>query len=157
MLLPLILRSLVGALLASPACAHWPVSPRVMITTQFAPERDAWLARRPTLLARNITLPGLSPLFPAVHCEKDGEVCLWVTGEGQINAAASTMALVLSNKFDFQHTYFFITGIAGGDPRTATLGGAAFAKYAVQVAQQYALDAREVRCWPLLAALSTRP
>jgi len=140
-------------LLASSACAQsvksaMPtkvVTPKVMIVTLFSYERNAWLSNRTDLIQHNITLPGLSPLFPQVHCNKQGEVCLFTTGEGQINAAASTMALILSPKFDFTSTYFYVTGIAGGDPRQSSLGDAVFAKYAIQVAQQYALDAREVR------------
>lgn len=27
-------------------------------------------------------MPGISPLFPEVHCTQDGEICQVVTGEG---------------------------------------------------------------------------
>ena len=37
-----------------------------------------------------------------------------------------------------------IAGIAGINPKVATLGSVAFAKYAVQVALQYEFDAREI-------------
>lgn len=33
------------------------------------------------LLAKNITVPGLSPIYPDVHCTADEEVCQIVTGE----------------------------------------------------------------------------
>lgn len=33
------------------------------------------------LLEKNITVPGLSPLFKQVHCTNNEEVCQVVTGE----------------------------------------------------------------------------
>lgn len=53
-------------------------------------------------------------------------------------------ALTFSDLFDFTTTYFLIAGIAGIDPKVATLGSVTFAKYAVQVALQYEFDAREI-------------
>ena len=53
-------------------------------------------------------------------------------------------ALTFSSLFDFTTTYFLIAGIAGIDPKVATLGSVTFAKYAVQVALQYEFDAREI-------------
>ena len=53
-------------------------------------------------------------------------------------------ALTFSSLFDFTSTYFLIAGIAGIDPKVATLGSVTFAKYAVQVALQYEFDAREI-------------
>ena len=53
-------------------------------------------------------------------------------------------ALTFSSLFDFTTTYFLIAGIAGIDPKAATLGSVTFAKYAVQVALQYEFDAREI-------------
>jgi purine nucleoside permease len=46
--------------------------------------------------------------------------------------------------FDLTQTYFFIAGIAGVNPKRATLGSAMFARYAVQVALQYEIDIREL-------------
>jgi purine nucleoside permease len=120
------------------------------------------------LLARNITVPGLSPLYPDVHCTANGEVCQLVTGESgtqykmrcvvefralwltksrrslEINAASSITALTFSPFFSFIKTYFLIAGIAGVNPEVATLGSVTFARYAVQVALQYEFDAREI-------------
>ena len=53
-------------------------------------------------------------------------------------------ALTFSGLFDFTTTYFLIGGIAGINPKVATLGSVTFAKYAVQVALQYEIDAREI-------------
>ena len=38
-------------------------------------------------------------------------VCMFTTGEGEVNAAVSTAALVASEKFDLTKTYFLTTGI----------------------------------------------
>lgn len=67
-----------------------------------------------------------------------------VTGESEINAASSVTALVFSGYFDLEKTYFMIAGIAGVNPEVATLASVTFAKYAVQVALQYEIDAREI-------------
>lgn len=81
-------------------------------------------------------MPGLSPLFPQVHCTRDGHVCQVITGEAglyssflkkcfqihhqtkffladsfffineEINAAATITALTFSRLFDLRLTYF---------------------------------------------------
>ncbi|ORY20307.1 purine nucleoside permease [Naematelia encephala] len=96
-------------------------------------------------LTENITLPGLSPLFPNITCSPSGDICHLTTGEAEINAACSASALVLATKeFDLTKTYFMIAGIAGVNPFTGTLGGVAIARYAVQVALGYEIDARQM-------------
>ncbi|KAK0649047.1 purine nucleoside permease [Cercophora newfieldiana] len=115
----------------------------------FEPEAEVWYRNMPSsglgnLLAVNISTPGLSMLFPHVHCLADYSVCQVTTGEAEINAAATTMALLLSQSFDFRGTYFLLSGIAGVNPKHSTLGGVALARYAVQVALQHELDAREM-------------
>jgi purine nucleoside permease len=62
---------------------------------------------------------------------------------GHANAAASTMALVLSERLDLSHTYFIVTGIAGIDPNLGTLGSAAWARWLVDFGLQQEFDARD--------------
>lgn len=58
------------------------IKPKVFIIDMFPPEGAAWYGIPEfNLLARNITVPGLSPLYPDVHCTENGEVCQIVTGE----------------------------------------------------------------------------
>ncbi|EQK98712.1 Purine nucleoside permease [Ophiocordyceps sinensis CO18] len=83
-------------------------------------------------------------LFPHVFCTEDGRVCQITVGEGEINAAASMMALALSQKFNLRQTYFLVAGIAGVNPRYATLGSVALSRFAVQVALQYEIDPRSL-------------
>lgn len=126
------------------------ITPKVFIISMFSPEADIWYANADTpgsignLLGMNITVPGLSPLFPQAHCLEDGSVCQVTTGESEINAASTISALVLSPLFDLQKTYFLIGGIAGINPKHGTLADVAFSKYAIQVALQYEFDAREI-------------
>lgn len=88
-------------------------------------------------------------LYPQVHCTQDGRVCQLTVGEGEINSAATAMALVLAGLFDLRRTYFLLAGIAGVNPRHATLGSVALARYSVQVALQYEIDSRSLPPdWP---------
>lgn len=122
-----------------------PVAPKVVIVSMFYPEAEVWWGIDEfDLLAQNISVPGLSPLFPEVHCTADGDVCQVVTGESEINAASTISALVLSPKFDLTKSYFLVAGIAGVNPKVATLASVTFAKYAVQVALQYEFDMRDI-------------
>lgn len=108
----------------------------------------------------NITVPGLSPRFPVVHCTGDGQICQVITGESgmrlvtttdelpltqlEINAATSASAIWQSGYFDLSSTYFMIAGIAGVNPNKGTIGDVTFQRFAVQVALQYEVDIREL-------------
>ncbi|EPT05927.1 hypothetical protein FOMPIDRAFT_1110397 [Fomitopsis schrenkii] len=120
------------------------IAPKVFIIDMFDDEESSWWGIPEfDILARNITVPGVSPLFPQVHCTQDGSICQVTTGEAEINSASTMTALVHSPIFDLTHTYFLVAGIAGISPKMGTLGSVTFARYAVQVALQYEFDARE--------------
>ena len=58
------------------------IKPKVFIIDMFPPEGEAWYGIPEfDLLAKNITVPGISPLYPDVHCTSDEEICQIVTGE----------------------------------------------------------------------------
>lgn len=127
------------------------IAPKVMLVSFFQPEADVWWNNLPSsghgnLLDQNISLALLSPSpnYSAVHCTASGEICQITTGEAEINAATSISGLLLSSQFDLRSTYFLMCGIAGVNPKLGTLGSVALAKFAVQVALQYELDAREM-------------
>ena len=83
-----------------------PIAPKVVIISMFSPEAEVWWEFAEfDLLAQNITVPGLSPLFPDVHCTANGDICQVVTGESEINAAGTVGAFSLSPKFDLTKTY----------------------------------------------------
>ncbi|KAJ7767295.1 purine nucleoside permease-domain-containing protein [Mycena metata] len=120
------------------------VAPHVLILNMFSDEANVWYhIREFDVLAMNITVPGLSPLSPQVHCTKDGSICQLTLGEGEINAASTVAALIHSSLIDLTSTYVLIAGIAGVNPKVATIGSVTFARFAVQVGLQYEVDARE--------------
>lgn len=114
---------------------------KVMIISMFAPEGQVWLDRLGPWEA--IKVAGLSPDYPEIHCNRQ-DVCVMTTGMGHANAAASTMALAFSPRFDLRRTYFLVAGIAGIDPAQGTVGSAAWAKYLVDFGIQWELDGREI-------------
>jgi purine nucleoside permease len=114
---------------------------KVMIISMFGPEGQVWLDNLGPW--REIPVAGLSPDYPVVHCNKQ-DICVMTTGMGHTNAAASTMALAFSPRFDLRHTYFMVAGIAGIDPKQGTLGSAAWAKYLVDFGIQWEIDGREI-------------
>ncbi|KAI1135926.1 putative purine nucleoside permease [Hypoxylon sp. FL0543] len=125
------------------------IAPKVVIVSMFSPEAEIWYENMPDttlgdVRANNITVPGLSPLYPHVHCNARGEVCQLTVGESEINAAVSMTALALSGLFDLSKTYFLLAGIAGINPKLGTLGSVALSRFSVQVALQYEIDAREM-------------
>ncbi|KAJ5787893.1 hypothetical protein N7457_002883 [Penicillium paradoxum] len=135
----------VGASDTAQQGSNKPIAPKVFIVSMFPPEAKAWWnIPEFNLLAHNITIPGLSPLYPDVYCTEDYEVCQLITGEGEINAAATVTSVAFSPLFDLTKTYFFVAGIAGVNPKKATTASATFARYAVQVALQYEIDIREL-------------
>jgi purine nucleoside permease len=115
---------------------RWAVTPapKFFIISMFGPEQDAWLdIPEFNVFAVNVSFPGLSPLFPNVHCTSDYEICQITIGEAEINAASSVSALVYSGPFNLTQTYFMIAGIAGVNPEVGTLGSVTFAKYAGKI------------------------
>ncbi len=120
---------------------HEGLAPRVMIISMFGPEGQIWLDKLGPWQA--YTVPGLSPDYPKVNCNRDA-VCVFTTGMGHTNAAASTLALAFSHVFDLRKTYFLISGIAGINPELGTVGSVAWARYLVDFGIQWEIDAREI-------------
>jgi len=123
---------------ATPAAA---IRVKVMIVNMFELEASPWLAALNPEVA--VPVPGLLGSYPDVHCTRGG-VCQLTTGMGHANAAASMMAVLYSPWFDLHQTYFIIAGIGGIDPKRATLGSAAWARYAVDAGLAHEIDAREL-------------
>ncbi len=122
------------------------LAPRVLIITAFEPEAQPWVNRMGPWTSTPIA--GLPKEFPLLRCNRD-KVCLVTTGMGHSNAAASTMALSLSNKLDLRYSYILIAGIAGINPEQGTLGTAAWARFLVDFGLQWQLDSREIpEGWP---------
>ncbi|KAF4972980.1 hypothetical protein FZEAL_9440 [Fusarium zealandicum] len=121
------------------------LSPKVLIIAMFYPESRNWLSPTSSLqFPRKVAIPGLARGYENVHVTEDGDTCLLVVGTALINAALSISALTSSPLFDLTKTYFVLTGIAGVNPKRATIGSVAVAKFAVQVDTQLEFDGREV-------------
>ena len=121
------------------------ITPKVFIISMFASEQETWFnIPEFNILAQNISIPGLAPQFPSIHCTADGSICQLVTGMAEINAAVTVTSLILSPQFDLTSTYFLLAGIGGINPEVATISSVTFARYAVQVALQYEFDPREL-------------
>ncbi|KAL2841771.1 purine nucleoside permease [Aspergillus pseudodeflectus] len=124
---------------------HRKISPKIFIISMFTPEATIWHSIPDfNLLAHNISLAGLSPLFPSIHCTPTYEICQIVTGEGEINAAVTISALLFSNHFNLTRSHFLIAGIAGISPEHGTTGSVTFPRFAVQPALQHEIDIREL-------------
>ncbi len=130
--------------------APWPV--KVVLVTTFEPGEDTgdtpgefqfWVEREH--LDEKLAFPGgVRPLrINAAH-----DVLGIVTGMTLANAGPSMMALGLDPRFDLSHAYFLVAGIAGVDPKDASIGSAAWASFVVNdVSRQ--IDSREAPSeWP---------
>ncbi|KAF5721615.1 putative purine nucleoside permease [Fusarium globosum] len=121
------------------------ISPKVLLIAMFYEESRNWLAPESALqFSRKVRVPGLARGYEDIHVTENGEVGLLVVGTALINASLSISALLTSPLFDLTKSYFVLTGIAGVNPKRATIGSVAFAKFAIQVDTQLEFDAREV-------------
>ncbi|KAJ6521200.1 purine nucleoside permease [Mycena vulgaris] len=106
------------------------IAPKVLILSMFSREAEVWYnIPEFDVLAQKILIPGVSPLSPYLHCTHDESVCQLTIGEGLINAAASVTALTLSPLVDLRKTYVLVAGVAGVNPKLATIGSVTFARY----------------------------
>ena len=60
----------------------------VVLITMFGPEGQVWLDHLGPW--RDVTVPGLSPDYPAVHCNR-AQVCVLTTGMGHSNEKAKQL------------------------------------------------------------------
>ena len=131
----------------------WPI--RAVIVTTFEIGADTgdipgefqlWAEREH--LDEVLAFPlGTHPL----RVNKDHTVLGMVSGTTLVNATASMMALGLDPRFDLSHAYILINGIAGVDPREASMGSVAWARFVVNdVARE--IDPRDApndpKAWP---------
>ncbi|KAF4497559.1 purine nucleoside permease [Fusarium agapanthi] len=121
------------------------ITPKVLLIAMFYEESRNWLSPDSALqFSRKVRVPGLARGYEDIHVTENGEVALLVVGTALINASLSISALLTSPLFDLTKSYFVLTGIAGVNPKRATIGSVAFAKFAIQVDTQLEFDAREV-------------
>ncbi|MFB8001369.1 purine nucleoside permease [Nocardia sp. NPDC056000] len=97
----------------------------VLVITMFDPENAVWLQREQ--LPTTVEVAGA---YKPVRCNND-HLCVAETGQGKANAAATMMAILGSDKFNFDRAYFLTAGIAGTPPDRGTLGSAVWARRVV--------------------------
>ncbi len=144
------------ALAARPAQAapSKPIEIRVVIVTTWEAFKDgkdlggelhAWQERWPLKAALPFPV-GVHPLQydPKTH------VLAVVTGMATARAAASIMALGLDPRFDLSHAYWILAGTAGADPKAASAGSPAWARWVVDGDLAQELDPRDMPAdWPI--------
>ncbi|MFN8590700.1 MAG: purine nucleoside permease [Thermomicrobiales bacterium] len=124
------------------------IAPKVLTVTMFqtgdpltngSGEASVWVQN--DKLDNLVPIPGgYSPLY----CNANYDHCLIITGVLASNAAASIMAVGLSDRVDLSRTYIMVAGIGGGPPDRITVGAAAWATWIVSGDLVTELDAREM-------------
>ena len=137
-----------------------PLPVKVVVLTTFEIGADTgdqpgefqlWVEGLP--LTETLDVTGLR--HPARWSAKDG--VLGVVTDMRARPRESLAALIQSGRFDFSKTYWIVAGIAGVDPKAASIGSAAWARYVVDADPIYEVDDREIPSdWPYgLYALET--
>lgn len=133
-------------LLAAVAMAR-PLPVRVVVVTMF--EIGADTGDRPGEFQYWVEREKLDRVLPFPAGNRDlrmnGRGVLGVvTGVGTSKAAATIMALGMDPRFDLSKAYWLVAGIAGVNPRAASLGSAAWAEWVVDGDLAHEIDAREI-------------
>ncbi|WP_298137359.1 phosphorylase [Acidiferrobacter sp.] len=117
---------LAAILSAPPLASAGPLyHPQAVVLTAFPPEFRVWQATG--RYNRIVPVPGLPrPMICDAH-----RVCVAITGEGEINAAVRTSAIVRDPALDTRATLFIRSGIAGGVQGKAALGSVYLANWIV--------------------------
>jgi purine nucleoside permease len=124
------------------------IAPKVLTITMFqtgdplgdgSGEASVWVKN--DKLDQVVPIPGsYSPLY----CNASFDHCLVTTGVLAANAAATIMAVGLSDRIDLSQSYLMVAGIGGGPPDKITIGTAAWADWIVSGDLVTELDAREM-------------
>jgi len=143
--------ALIAALFAPSLVLAAPIPIKVVVLTAFEIGADTgdkpgefqlWAERYP--LPQTIKIPGVE--HPA-RLSKDGVLGVVLGEFGR--ARGSVAALVLDPRFDFSRTYWIMAGIAGVDPKAASIGSAAWADWVVDGDPLFEIDDREKPAdWP---------
>src|SRR5688572_12719412 len=124
------------------------ITPKVLTVTMFqtgdplaggSGEASVWVTN--DTLDQVIQIPGS---FSPLYCNASFEHCLVITGVLAANAAATLMAVGLSERIDLSRSYIMVAGVGGGPPDKITVGAAAWADWVVSGDLVTELDAREM-------------
>ena len=133
----------VGAFAKAPK----PIEVRVVIVTTWEAYKDgvdqlgelhAWQTR---------WLKTALPFPVGIHAlqyDPKSHVLALLTGMATARAAASVMALGSDPRFDLTHAYWIVAGTAGVDPKAASAGSAAWARFVVDGDLMQEIDPRDM-------------
>jgi purine nucleoside permease len=132
-----------------------PIAVKVIVVANFEPGADTgdepgefqlWAEREH--LGEAIPVRGV--LHPLMRNRQGLYGIVWGSTGSMLGGAAEQLtALLLDPRFDFTHTYWLFTGISGVDPKVASVGSAAWARWVVSGDTLREFDDREVpRNWP---------
>jgi purine nucleoside permease len=97
-------------------------------------------------------MPRAIPFPVGVHSlqyDSKRHVLAVLTGMATARSAASIMALGEDPRFDLSHAYWIVAGTAGADPKTASVGSAAWARWVIDGDLSQELDVRDAPDgWP---------
>ncbi len=140
-----------AALLGPAVALAKPIPIKVVVLTTFESGADTgdrpgefqfWAERYP--FTETMKVPGVER---PIRVSKDGVIGMVTGMRGR--PRENIAALILSGKFDFSKTYWLVAGIAGVDPRTGSIGSAAWANWVVDADPTYEIDDREIpKDWP---------
>ena len=142
-----ILAAILALALARPAFAEPPIEIRAVICTTWEYEKDgkdlfgelkAWKERWP--LTETLPFPGGNH---ALHYDPKTHVLAVVTGMGSSRGAASVTALGHDPRFDLSRAYWIVPGTAGVDPKMASSGSVAWARWIVDGDYANEIDIRD--------------
>lgn len=147
------LLALIGMPVPTVAAAKAPIEVRVVVVTtwEFQPgghdvtgELHAWRTKWP--LPTEMPFPvGVHPLL----YDARRHVLAILTGVATARASASIMALGLDPRFDLHNAYWVVAGTAGVNPKVASIGSAAWARFVVDGDLSQEIDARDTPAdWP---------
>lgn len=130
-----------------------PIEVRVVVVTTWEVIRDgkdlrgelyAWSRQWP--FKTQMPFPvGVHPLL----YDPERHVLAILTGMATARAAASITALGMDPRFDLSHAYWIVAGTAGANPKYASAGSTAWARYVVDGDLSQEIDARDIPAdWP---------
>jgi purine nucleoside permease len=131
--------------------AEQKIEPRVLVIATYETGKDTgdtpgelqyWVEREK--LMNPIRVPGIEhPLLT------NGRGLFAMVSGVTSRSALSLMALAMDPRFDLTHTYILLCGIAGADPKAATLGSGVWIREVLDGDPAYEIDSREIPAgWP---------
>lgn len=151
-----------AAALAKAADGQQVIQPRVMVIATYETGKDTgdvpgelqyWVERQH--LDQAIQVPGIDhPILT------NGKGLYAMVSGTTSRCAVQMMALAMDPRFDLRHTYFLLSGIAGGDPARVTVASAVWIRQVVDGDPAFELDHRDTPAsWPygIVALGATMP